>query len=531
MGERRPRRGDRETNDRLRLRIAALQRAGVRSLLSDPPPRERGAVKREAREDSPLLLASSAKPPALRSSSASKQADHPQDVDSSDALYLSSSSLAPTLLQPVLSPLQLLQSRTLRHTFRNPHIGALAKTTLDLAEAEGDVVKAVGGFWAALEEDNGGKWGVKRGTGTAKEAWEAKKRAREEEQAAGRRKKRARPHRSRAEYSPSTVGTAGAGGGNAAAAAAANGGEAVPMIGAGGHISLDELNPTFYKLEDLFITREGLPIPVQPPGQEGGEGEQEGGQQQQQQQQQGQQQQEVIVVDGEGEEAAVQQSQPRQEDAQPPAQQAEQAIDGDSSMAAPEAEAAPAATKEEETQGQFQDGQTPARGGEAGAPSTEQPPTTAAPSTTAAADEQDVKPAGLAAQSASEANAIDGAVDTAAQPSHGPTAPNDEGRASAAPSVAEQGASQGGSDVPLTLPPTSQREILLASLSCLHDLASDSDEYLRRLEEVRGRLSEVKRKRDRIWRALREWAVKGLEEGEKEEERADATAAEGASVA
>ncbi len=64
---------------------------------------------------------------------------------------LTSTSLAPTLLKPAVTPRQLLTSHTLRHTFRNPHIAALGKTALDLIESEGAVGRAVGRCWAAME--------------------------------------------------------------------------------------------------------------------------------------------------------------------------------------------------------------------------------------------------------------------------------------------------------------------------------------------------------------------------------------------
>ncbi|KAE8229773.1 hypothetical protein CF326_g5249 [Tilletia indica] len=73
---------------------------------------------------------------------------------------LTSTSLAPTLLRPVLTPLALLESQTLRHTFRNPHIGALSKTALDLIESESVVSKALGRCFAAIESGGMPGWGA-----------------------------------------------------------------------------------------------------------------------------------------------------------------------------------------------------------------------------------------------------------------------------------------------------------------------------------------------------------------------------------
>lgn len=63
----------------------------------------------------------------------------------------------------------------------------------------------------------------------------------------------------------------------------------------------------------------------------------------------------------------------------------------------------------------------------------------------------------------------------------------------------------------MLLPPSSQREIMLAALSCLSDLEADSREYASRLEELRGRLAAVGRRRGQVWRALRIWAVRRVE--------------------
>ncbi|CAD6908089.1 unnamed protein product [Tilletia controversa] len=91
---------------------------------------------------------------------------------------LSSTSLAPTLLRPVLTPLALLESQTLRHTFRNPHIGALSKTALDLIESEDVVSRALGRCFAAIESGGMPGWGAYM------EAEERTRRRRKEDEAA-----------------------------------------------------------------------------------------------------------------------------------------------------------------------------------------------------------------------------------------------------------------------------------------------------------------------------------------------------------
>lgn len=52
-----------------------------------------------------------------------------------------------------------------------------------------------------------------------------------------------------------------------------------------------------------------------------------------------------------------------------------------------------------------------------------------------------------------------------------------------------------------------QRAIVRAALECLHELSSDSREYVERLEEVRNRLAGVRRERAETWGALRTWSL------------------------
>lgn len=448
-------------------------------MLTSPPPR-REHIKNEdedglrdgQRSPSPLL------PPSPKRQSAIEEEQ-----------YLTTALLAPRLLHPVLSPIDLLQSRTLQHTFRNPHISALAKTTLDLSESEGEVVKSVGGFWAALELDESSRYRVlrpgdqltardKRGLGDEQGGRRSKaQRERERKRKAAEKEAEARPPtggrkraRTRTHFSPSVLGSAGAGG----RADHANAGEVST-------VSFDELNPTFMKLDDLFITPNGLPIPVVPPP-----GSQSAGE--------------------------------------------ESFTDGMASGVAAEAAA------EDESQGNAA-GNQPAEMNESSA--------------TKAAQASESKPEGQASQSEAgdgnvrqpeEANQAEQQQGGQAsqddqsmardndQPPDAPAESLADGAAATSPDAAQEqqlsSAAAGADGSGMTLSPQSQREILLASLSCLHDLASDSSEYLDRLNEVRGMLCQVKRKRDRVWRALRIWALQKLDEDEN-----DAGAAAGANGA
>lgn len=448
--------------------MAALQRAGVRSLLTSPPPRRQSSDEKQSqdgrdarshrrvrrRSSSPLLLSS-----PHRSAHTSAEHEDP-------STFLSTSVLAPTLLQPVLSPLDLLQSRTLRHTFRNPHIEALAKTTLDLGESEGDLMKSVGGFWAALEvDDSEGKHSVltaglslARAADSAREREDRKKRKHDalataedvaEGEASARsadaiaaeeaKLRRRRRHRSRTSFSPTILGSAGAGG-----TAFTNGGENGAPLLAASSISLDELNPAYYKLEDLFITGQGLPIPVLPPGGEfGPEGD------------------ELGVAAGDPTAPTTNEMMPA--DRVERSEITQKASAKDSSTGGPEKEGDSTASTQS------------------------------------------------AANANGKATVLDEMTEQGVQPeAQQPMQVDGEGRTNG--DVSAQEAEHEQQQQQIVLPPHSQREILLASLNCLHELAADSSEYLDRLNEVRGRLCEVRRKRDRVWRALRIWALDRLEE-------------------
>ncbi|TKY86813.1 hypothetical protein EX895_004454 [Sporisorium graminicola] len=155
---------EKEIGDRVRHRVEAMQKDNVRALLSAMPEEDKamlaqfpalrnGLIPSEApsnarRDARGRLLASDV------SEAARIDAELGLDgaaIGSSGTEHLTSTSLAPTLLKPAITPRQLLTSHTLRHTFRNPHIAALGKTALDLIESEGVVGRAVGRCWAAME--------------------------------------------------------------------------------------------------------------------------------------------------------------------------------------------------------------------------------------------------------------------------------------------------------------------------------------------------------------------------------------------
>lgn len=192
---------EKDYHDRFMSRVKAIQRAGVESLLHNAPGpkviKEDGSLSRDMLEGSDRLL--------LR--------DVNKPIDIRENLH--STSLAPALLRPILSARALLESHTLRHTFRNPHIGALSKTALDLRESESQLAKALGRCFAAMERTS----------------------AYIDE-----------PETGQVRVNGSQI---------------TDGDIDVHIIGAENTAgTADEVNPTLYRLEDLFITKKGLPIPV-----------------------------------------------------------------------------------------------------------------------------------------------------------------------------------------------------------------------------------------------------------------------------
>lgn len=160
---------EKEIGDRVRHRVEAMQKDNVRALLSAMPDEDKamlaqfpalrnglipGDAPSSARRDARGKLLPSDLSEAARID-AELGLDGGSVGPSGSRLerpeHLTSTSLAPTLLKPAITPRQLLTSHTLRHTFRNPHIAALGKTALDLIESEGVVGRAVGRCWSAME--------------------------------------------------------------------------------------------------------------------------------------------------------------------------------------------------------------------------------------------------------------------------------------------------------------------------------------------------------------------------------------------
>lgn len=183
-------RTEKEIHERFTHRVKALQRQNVESMLRSARGGPVSHVDRDILEGSSRLL----------------------QRDSHEAPFVEESStlLAPQLLRPILSPRALLQSHTLRHTFRNPHVVALSRTALDLRESEGNLSRALARCLGAMERT---ELNIDANEQTHQEG-----------------------HKSEA-IDPHAVGVEGTQG------------------------TEDELNPSFAQLDRLFVTKEGLPIP------------------------------------------------------------------------------------------------------------------------------------------------------------------------------------------------------------------------------------------------------------------------------
>lgn len=192
---------EKDMHDRFMTRVKAIQRANIESLLYNAPGpkviQEDGPLARDLLEGSDRMLF--------------------RDINSSSIVEenLQSTCLAPALLRPIMSARALLESHTLRHTFRNPHIGALSKTALDLRESEGHLSRALGRCFSGMERMSA--YVIDSETGEVKVNGS---------------------QNTNHEIDPKAIGTEGTAG------------------------TADEVNPALLQLDNLFVTKKGLPIPV-----------------------------------------------------------------------------------------------------------------------------------------------------------------------------------------------------------------------------------------------------------------------------
>ncbi len=156
--------------------------------------------------------------------------EDPLPYDPEDTEPLTSTALASALLRPILTARALLESHTLKHTFRNPHIGALSRTAMDLRESESVVSRALGRCFTSMEGT----------TMEAEKKEEAVLRQREVQ-------RKAAP--------PLQLPTMMDGDTSGDSARLEN--DVIPPH--------PELDPTFTRLEKLFVTPGGLPIPLPEP--------------------------------------------------------------------------------------------------------------------------------------------------------------------------------------------------------------------------------------------------------------------------
>lgn len=131
-------RTERELAGRYHNRVDSFQHANVESLLDTEStiPGGLGGVYRQKRR---RMLPSRATNYEY------------QDINRGDKISLYASTLAPTLLLPVLSARGLLESQTLKHNFRSPHITALSRTAQDLKTSENVLSRSMGRCFASME--------------------------------------------------------------------------------------------------------------------------------------------------------------------------------------------------------------------------------------------------------------------------------------------------------------------------------------------------------------------------------------------
>lgn len=148
-------RAERELQEREERRIDAFQHASVEALLEAEAhmPGGLGGIWREPpRFKRRRVGLPTARRNKLRTDSLDPENDLlGDDLDEEERLSLSAATLAPSLLLPVLSPRDLLQSKLLKQIFCNPHITALSRTALDLRESEHAMNRALGRCFGAME--------------------------------------------------------------------------------------------------------------------------------------------------------------------------------------------------------------------------------------------------------------------------------------------------------------------------------------------------------------------------------------------
>lgn len=197
-------RNEKDLQERFSARLKVLQRSQVESMLHNAQGPPLPIQQPDMLDGSDRLLLRDLHPPA--------------SVEETSTL------LAPQLLRPILSTRALLHSHTLRHTFRNPHIGALSRTALDLRESESHLSRALARCLGAMEKAN---FPTSMVNGFSEVSAVP---TLPHEQSNGRAEKHLA-------IDPQAIGVEGT------------------------HATEDELNPAFAQLDRLFVTKEGLPIP------------------------------------------------------------------------------------------------------------------------------------------------------------------------------------------------------------------------------------------------------------------------------
>ncbi|WFD05936.1 hypothetical protein MVES1_001272 [Malassezia vespertilionis] len=143
-------RADHELQERENLRVNAYQRANVQAML-DAESLMPGGMGSMFRENGWHKRPRSGKSGARMWDPSLTNDLLGDDLNQEKRNALSAASLAPSLLLPVLSARALLESKLLKHNFRDPHLTALSRTALDLRESEHVMYRALGRCFGAME--------------------------------------------------------------------------------------------------------------------------------------------------------------------------------------------------------------------------------------------------------------------------------------------------------------------------------------------------------------------------------------------